>query len=218
MFSFFSTLRAVHCAGLMGVSPLGRLSLVDWPLLGSDRSLTENGVGRTFVAELRDDPFLDLAGRTGRHVTVHCGSRGRHPPLSELSAVTGFMNGLPKLNSFALGHDVLAPSCHAASIVRLVEVRNTRTICFSGAKVLDLSEVMPTIKKQIPALKTCFSHLWSLHQWLMSLTKDLGKSFVNNFESSWNMAGYFVEDGIHLGENGSRLLRFRTIIVFTIYW
>lgn len=40
----------------------------------------------------------------------------------------------------------------------------------------------------------------------MSLTKDLGKSFVNNFDSFWNRPGYFVEDGIHLGENGSLLL------------
>uniref|UniRef100_A0A4W5QIX2 SGNH hydrolase-type esterase domain-containing protein n=1 Tax=Hucho hucho TaxID=62062 RepID=A0A4W5QIX2_9TELE len=51
----------------------------------------------------------------------------------------------------------------------------------------------------------CFSRLWSLHQWLMRLTKDLGMSFVDNFHSFWNRPGYFVEDGIHLGENGSRL-------------
>lgn len=52
----------------------------------------------------------------------------------------------------------------------------------------------------------CFSHLWSFHQWLMRLTKDLGMSFVDNFDAFWNRPGYVVEDGIHLGENGSRLL------------
>ena len=40
-------------------------------------------------------------------------------------------------------------------MVSSVEVRNTYTThCFPGARVLDLLEVMPTIKKQIPALKT----------------------------------------------------------------
>ncbi|CAB1331786.1 unnamed protein product [Coregonus sp. 'balchen'] len=30
-------------------------------------------------------------------------------------------------------------------------------------------------------------------QWLMRLTKDLGMSFVDNFDSFWNRPGYFVE-------------------------
>uniref|UniRef100_A0AAZ3QP05 SGNH hydrolase-type esterase domain-containing protein n=1 Tax=Oncorhynchus tshawytscha TaxID=74940 RepID=A0AAZ3QP05_ONCTS len=199
----------------MGVLPSGRLSSVDWPLLGSDRSLKENGDGGTFVAESRDDPLLDL---TGRHVAVHRRNQG------------GSRVGLsaPARNGQHPSTIIME-----SSMVRSVEVRSTRTLCFPGAKVLDISEVMPTIKKQILAPKIvvldigsndimqpkivssqfhllvvvgCFSHLWSFHKWLMRLTKDLGMFFVFNLDSFWNRPGFFLEDGIHLGENGTRLL------------
>uniref|UniRef100_A0A4W5PLV2 SGNH hydrolase-type esterase domain-containing protein n=1 Tax=Hucho hucho TaxID=62062 RepID=A0A4W5PLV2_9TELE len=204
--------------------------------------------------------LLDLAGRTWRHIAFHCGSRGRRPPLSEPSAVKGFMNGLPTSNSFvALEPDVPAPSSHGASEVPSVSAKivmaSPGTKVGSASPGSTVGSAIPIIcggrvrgapdgarvgsMKQIPALKTvvlyigsndimcklaghiivsgpipsprrcgtkCFIHLWTLHQWLMHLTKDFGMSFVDNSDSFSNRPGYFVAEGIHLGENGSRLL------------
>ena len=53
--------------------------------------------------------------KLGRHVAVHRGSRKRRPPLSEPSAVTGFLNGLPTSNSFTAPEPVVpGPSSHGA--------------------------------------------------------------------------------------------------------
>uniref|UniRef100_A0A674EUB2 Uncharacterized protein n=1 Tax=Salmo trutta TaxID=8032 RepID=A0A674EUB2_SALTR len=72
--------------------------------------------------------------------------------------------------------------------------KNTCTLCFPGAKVLELLEIMPTIKKHIPALKTVVLHIGSNYIMRLKYVKLRG-NFLQLLENAKKLAGHIIVSG-----------------------